>query len=142
MVSKISWLVLHCSDTPASMDVDITDVWRWHVDERGWRDVGYHFFIKRDGSIQLGRMQNGDAFLDRAEVGAHTRGLNGTSLGICYAGRDGMTPQQEKAALWLLRTHMTLLGLGADSVIGHAEADPKSGKMCPGLDMAVFRGKL
>ncbi len=59
------------------MDVDISDVDKWHK-ARGWGGVGYHYFIKRDGTTQAGRP------LDK--VGAHVKGHNYQSWGVCLAG--------------------------------------------------------
>ena len=46
---ETKYVVVHCADTPADMDVGAADIRRWHVDERGWDDVGYHWIIRRSG---------------------------------------------------------------------------------------------
>tara|TARA_B100001059_G_C17766433_1_gene545866 strand:+ start:821 stop:1255 length:435 start_codon:yes stop_codon:yes gene_type:complete len=70
-------IIIHCSATKPSMDTDATDIDRWHR-ERGWLKIGYHFVIKRDGTIEEGR--NVD------EVGAHAKGHNSTSVSVCMIG--------------------------------------------------------
>ena len=81
------YIIIHCAATRPGQDIDIKDVDRWHR-EKGWRMVGYHFFIKRDGTVQTGR-----ALMDG---GAHASGYNEKSIGICLAGgvaANGKTPE-------------------------------------------------
>lgn len=75
---NIDKLVVHCSATPPQMDIGVKEVRKWHVDGNGWRDIGYHFVIRRDGVIERGR--------DIGDVGAHTLGHNANSIGICLIG--------------------------------------------------------
>ena len=71
MKRKINKIIIHCSATPPSMDVDANTVDEWHK-QRGWSGIGYHFFVKRDGQIELGRP------LEKS--GAHTKGHNKNSI--------------------------------------------------------------
>jgi N-acetylmuramoyl-L-alanine amidase len=75
---KVNKIIIHCTATPEGRDVSIDEVRRWHVKERGWRDVGYHFLIRLDGTVEEGRPIE--------MTGAHTRGHNWDSIGIAYAG--------------------------------------------------------
>ena len=52
---EITKIIVHCTATPEGREVDVEEIKRWHVDERGWSDVGYHFHIKLDGTLQEGR---------------------------------------------------------------------------------------
>ena len=62
------YIVIHCSATKPSMDhVDAKEIDRWHR-QRGWRKIGYHWVIRRDGIVEEGR--------ELGEVGAHARGFN------------------------------------------------------------------
>lgn len=83
-----NYIIIHCAATRPGQDIDIKDVDRWHR-EKGWRMVGYHFFIKRDGTVQTGR-----ALMDG---GAHASGYNEKSIGICLAGGlcDGLACDHE-----------------------------------------------
>lgn len=74
---KISKIIIHCSATPEGRDYTVADINRWHR-ARGFRKIGYHFVIYRDGSIHVGRTKN--------EIGAHCTGQNSISIGICYIG--------------------------------------------------------
>ena len=70
-------IVIHCTQTPPGMDVDVDKVTQWHKD-RGFDTIGYHYLIKRDGTLQEGRQQD--------EVGAHAVAVNGTSIGVALVG--------------------------------------------------------
>jgi N-acetylmuramoyl-L-alanine amidase len=74
---KIDKIIIHCSATPPSMDIDAKEIDRWHRN-KGWSQIGYHFVIKRDGEIQDGRPLE--------LIGAHVKGYNTGSIGICLVG--------------------------------------------------------
>lgn len=74
---QIKYIVIHCSATLPEPHIDIVDIDQWHK-ARGWRKVGYQYVIPTDGRIQGGRALN--------EVGAHTKGHNAVSWGICLIG--------------------------------------------------------
>ena len=71
-------IVIHCSATPSNMDIGVDKIRKWHVDDNGWDDIGYHYVIRRDGTLEIGR--------DEAMVGSHARAVNGTSIGVCLIG--------------------------------------------------------
>lgn len=73
----VEYIVIHCSATKEGKSFDVIDMDRWHR-RRGFRKIGYHFFIKLDGTIQKGR--------GLTEQGAHVRGFNSKSIGISYCG--------------------------------------------------------
>lgn len=60
------------------MDIGAKEIREWHVKGNGWKDIGYHYVIRRDGSIEEGRP------LD--QIGAHVAGQNTGSIGICLVG--------------------------------------------------------
>ena len=92
-------IILHCSATREGKDFSVDTIRGWHVNGNGWSDIGYHWVIRIDGSIEVGRP------LEKS--GAHTKGHNKDSVGVCYIGgcdgggkpKDTMNPEQEKA--WL-----------------------------------------
>lgn len=77
MNRKIDKVIIHCSATPEGRHVTAETIRQWHLD-RGWSDIGYHFVIYLDGTVVTGRP------LEIA--GAHTKGYNKTSIGVCYVG--------------------------------------------------------
>lgn len=122
---KITEIIIHCSATPEGKDYTVQDIDRWHR-ARGFRKIGYHFVIYRDGSIHAGR--------SKSEVGAHCTGHNAISLGICYIGglsRDGKpkdtrTPQQRESMLALIEQLKE--EFPEATLHGHNEFAPKA---CP-----------
>ena len=74
----INRIIIHCSATPEGRDIDAATIRDWHVNGNKWSDIGYHYVIKLDGTIESGRP------LDIA--GAHVKGHNADSIGICYIG--------------------------------------------------------
>lgn len=138
MRTSTDYIVVHCAATPAKMDVDIADIDRWHK-ERGFLGVGYHFFIKRDGTRQTGRPIN--------EVGAHVTGYNHKSVGLCMAGGlapDVKTPENNFTDAQWATLLLTLRELRADypaaKIVGHYQLD--SGKACPSFDVPKYLSTL
>jgi N-acetylmuramoyl-L-alanine amidase len=90
---SIKFLVLHCSATRRNQDYSVEQLRRDHK-ARGFYDIGYHFYIRKDGTMTQHRKL--------LEVGAHARPYNRCSIGICYEGglnEEGracntITPQQ------------------------------------------------
>ena len=111
-----------------AMDINAATINEWHL-KRGWSGIGYHFFIKRDGQIELGRP------LERS--GAHTKGNNRNSIGICYAGgvdlknnpEDNRTDKQKESFIILLK----LLKRIFPNAVIHGHRDFSS-KACPSFD--------
>ena len=83
---KINKIILHCSATPEGRKHDVADIRRWHL-KRGFNDIGYHYLIHIDGTIEEGRPIN--------KQGAHCSGENKGSIGLCYVG--GMSKDMKKA---------------------------------------------
>lgn len=136
MMRIIDCLVMHCSDSPDSADVDVNEIRRWHTDKppqgRGWDDVGYHYVIRRSGTIEAGRMES--------VVGAHAEGFNSHSIGICWVGKDAQSEAQHASMIRLLRDLMARYKLMPTRVFGHCELN--HGKTCPNLDLGALRAEL
>lgn len=128
VINDPSIIILHCADTPDTSEFDVEDIRRWHR-ERGFNDVGYHYIIKRDGRIQMGRLET--------VVGAHTRSHNRGSLGVCLIGRKRFTKAQHASLDKLYIDIFLRHGIDSRDVYGHYEFD--SGKTCPNLDMDKMR---
>lgn len=82
---KIDKIIIHCSDSDYKHHNDISVIKEWHL-QRGFNDVGYHYFIKSDGEIQIGRKLN--------TPGAHCFGENAKSIGICLHGKRDFKEEQ------------------------------------------------
>ena len=127
--SKIDKIVLHHSSSPMDRTT-IHTIHNWHL-QRGWLGCGYHFVIHEDGSIFQGRL------LDK--VGAHARGYNERSIGICVVGNFEIEYptlyQQEalgKLLLYLLNDKLSGQSL---SIIRHKDL---SSTLCPGRNFTYF----
>lgn len=126
-------IIIHCSATRSEANVRAHHIRQWHV-EKGWADIGYHFVICRDGAIERGR--------DQDAVGAHAKGANDYSIGICMVGgldlrgapSDDYTPAQW-ASLKTLVLGLMAEYPGIESVIGHRDV-PGVKKDCPCFDVA------
>lgn len=125
---KITKIIVHCADTPEGRDDKAADIRRWHK-ARGFNDIGYHYVVDLDGTIEPGR--------DVTIAGAHTTGHNADSIGVCYIGgadtdmkpKDTRTEEQ-KTALRLLLKYLVQKYPGA-KIYGHRDFANKS---CPSFD--------
>jgi len=134
----IKGLVLHCSDSDFG---SATLIKGWHVNERGWDDIGYTAVICNgqvenntymafmDGAIEWGR--------DIDVSGAHVRGFNDLE-GLCLIGRSGkFTINQLEAARRVILYFIEHHGLDASKIYGHSDLDDKKPHCC-GLDVKEF----
>ena len=129
-------IVIHCTQTPPNMDVDVAKVTEWHT-QRGFDTIGYHYLIKRDGTLQVGR--------DEDVVGAHAVAVNGTSIGIALVG--GGTPEMgwednfKPIQFQTLKSIITKLKdkYNIEKIIGHYQVDDK--KECPSFDVPKWLEK-
>jgi len=74
---NINLAVIHCSATKEGINYNVDVIRTWHK-KRGFSDVGYHFLVHLDGTIERGRPWD--------KPGAHAKGYNYNSVGICYVG--------------------------------------------------------
>lgn len=125
----VTLLVVHCSAVRPGQRSSARDIARWHK-AQGWKSIGYHFIVRRDGTVEMGRALE--------EIGAHCQGHNRHSVGICYEGgldengkpADTRTPAQRLALRQLLEQ---LHGQFPKAlIVGHHDLDPM--KVCPCFD--------
>lgn len=125
------FIVVHCAATKPNQDIGAADIDRWHR-AQGWACIGYHYVIRRDGTLEDGR--------EESRIGAHVQGYNTNSIGICMAGgidlkgnpENNFTPEQ-------FDTLATLLSWLKDTypkavIQGHRDF-PKVAKACPSFDV-------
>ena len=127
---QIKEIIVHCSATREGQDIPVDTIKDWHVNGRGWSDIGYHFYIDIKGDIYKGR--------DISRIGAHCSGHNRNSIGICYCGgveADGKTPkdtrteQQKEGLIHVLKTLKAMYPHA--SIYSHNEF---ANKACPSFD--------
>lgn len=124
------YIIVHCAATKPDMDIGAAEIDRWHR-ARGFLKIGYQFVIRRNGLIEPGR--------DVDVPGAHAKGYNHKSVGICMVGgvdndmepENNYTPEQFEA----LEVLLSLLSeiYPEAKIIGHNEVNDY--KACPCFDV-------
>lgn len=136
-------IIVHCTATRPewnrhlSTAEKVAHVHDWHVKDRGWSDIGYHYLIDRDGTTLPGRPVE--------RVGAHVAGHNTGSIGVALFGGHGssetdkfsdhFTPQQENALRELL-DELKVRFPAIKKISGHNEY---AAKACPGFNVQAWQ---
>lgn len=130
--ARTAFIVVHCSATQAKADIGAADIDRWHRGQ-GWQCIGYHFVIRRNGTIEEGREED--------KIGSHVQNHNADSIGICMVGGvadDGKTAennftQEQFASLKQLVARLKTKYPRA-VVQGHRDF-PNVNKSCPSFEV-------
>lgn len=148
--SNIKYIVIHCSATKAQQDIGRNTIADWHK-AKGWNDIGYHFVIRRNGTLEMGR--------PLSDVGAHAYGYNRMSWGVCMVGGlDYLSKPYDNftdAQFATLKTVIQVLkAIAPDAeVLGHRDLSPDINndgvidkwewlKACPCFDVKTWWGGL
>lgn len=140
---NIDEIIIHCSATRENQDISAETIRKWHTDPkphgRGWRDIGYHYVVRLDGTVELGRPIN--------QQGAHVKGRNKSTIGICYIGgveqdgktaKDTLTYDQEQSISDLILALQVVLNKPL-KVSGHNEY---AAKACPSFNVQEKFSKI
>ena len=129
--SKTAFIVIHHSATPASKDIGASELDLQHR-ARGFDEIGYHLVIRRDGKVEYGR--------EISVVGAHVRGFNEVSVGLClvggrteakeYQASFNFTPEQWRSLAQVLSRLARLYPEAL--IVGHNDLSTKD---CPGFNV-------
>jgi len=135
---KINEIVVHCTATnpdwwaSRSINQKISEIRKWHINQRGWSDIGYHYLIDRDGKIGVGRPVE--------KIGAHVQGRNEGTIGISLLGGydaantdrfdSNFTALQNQAIRSLISDLSKRFSINIIS--GHNQY---AAKACPGFDV-------
>ena len=139
---EINKIILHCS---ASSFGSVSVIDKWHKD-RGWSECGYHYVICNgyensdddfEETVMNGEVQEGR---DLNKAGAHARGYNADSIGICMIGTDKFSEEQFISLGSVVIGMMTQFDLQVEDVIAHADVDTH-GKTCPNFNVKDFMDK-
>jgi hypothetical protein len=137
----INEIDVHCSATlPGWMEgktsaEKVAEIKRWHIEERHFDDIGYHWIIDRDGTIVAGRKLE--------TVGAHIMGHNANSIGVCLIGGHGSAATDRFEENFTVAQDLALRALIADmkrifgdiKVAGHNQY---AAKACPGFNVPLW----
>ncbi len=115
-----NYIVLHHAE---ASKCTAQDIHRWHL-ANGWAGIGYHYFVRKDGSVYRGRPYN--------TIGAHCQGFNSNSVGICAEGKyeTEIMPEAQKNAIIELCRELLTMYPGA-KIVGHGDLNATS---CPGAN--------
>lgn len=141
MSRPIRQLILHQTATATGT---LESIRRYHKETLGWSDIGYHFLLTPDGLVHRGRPVE--------RVGAHCRGDNAHSIGICCVGAGDafpldvgyMSTEMFQALLGLLQKLLLAYPMARMGLWGHNEKHSgiSQGKSCPGFPAEVLRRLL
>lgn len=134
-------IVVHCSATPADwkagdgLAAQVAEIRRWHVQDRGWRDIGYHWLIGREGGVLAGRPED--------QIGAGVAGHNRGVIHVCLLGGLGSAAtdrfSQHFTTAQDAKLRAVLQGIGmrtqVTKISGHNEY---AAKACPGFTVATW----
>lgn len=134
-------IAVHCSDTRpdwmhnGGLAAQVAEIRRWHIEDRHWRDVAYHWLIGRDGDILAGRRET--------EIGAGIAGHNSGVIHICLIGgygsaatdqfKDHFTGAQDRSARQLIQG--ISMRTQIRQISGHNDY---AAKACPGFNVAKW----
>lgn len=142
---KIQKIINHWSASGPTTTVE--DIRRWHVQNNGWREIGYHRIILHPDTVpnakhwsdlvKLGRPLDNDPYLSDLEVGAHTVGLNSQSVGVCTISglRSKLHPLQKEAIIEVNKALAKRFGLKPSDVYGHQNFNKTQ---CPGPEIMTL----
>ena len=120
---NIKFLVIHCSDSEDSENLTALDIHKMHLNF-GWDGIGYHKVINRSGKIENGRPEYW--------IGAHIKGKNNISLGVCLIGRYKFTKKQFVSLERVLRKWKSKYPEA--KIVGHRDAI-NTHKTCPNFNV-------
>ena len=118
-------IILHCSNSDVPSHDNVVTITAWHR-ARGFKNIGYHYYITKEGSVFKGRPDT--------EAGAHCKGYNENSIGICLGGKDYFTEAQFTACANLCKKLMDEHNITIMDILPHRAFNPE--KTCPNFDIS------
>lgn len=121
-------IVIHHVGNPMDEDISAAEIHESHL-AQGWAGIGYHYVIRKDGSIEQGRPEN--------TIGAHAYGYNANSIGINVAGNFevGEPTDAQKDSLAMLVGYLAEkygVVINPNKVCGHRDLMATA---CPGKNL-------
>jgi N-acetylmuramoyl-L-alanine amidase len=121
------YIIVH--HTASSKEVSVDRIRKWHVEDRGWSDIGYHLLVDHHGAVHKGRRID--------EVGAHDIKHNRDSVAVSCIGNfeeEDIGLDQFNALMGALYQLMNKYNIGWDNVLMHKDNNPTA---CPGKYLAA-----
>jgi len=126
----LEYIVVHHTASTAKETVE--QIHNFHINNNGWAGIGYHFYIRKDGTIYRGRPEE--------YIGAHCENYNSVSLGICCEGNFEIEQPTEKQLQSLSELiHNLKQKYGNVQVIGHRDLNAT---VCPGKNLFSRLGSV
>lgn len=121
---KVEKIFVHCSDSDVKSHDNLETIRKWHVEQNGWSDIGYNYFITKDGIVHEARpVEN---------VPAAQKNHNRGSIAICLSGRNEFSKKQFESLRRFCREILKHYDKPLP-IFGHKDVDPK--KSCPNFDV-------
>lgn len=137
-MSKLDYLMIHCSQTPPGRNFTGKDIIEWHTVGRGWSRPGYSTIFRIDGTTEILIPFNNDDNVDSWEISNGAAGWNGRTRHICYIGGgsnshpiDSRTPEQNAAMECFIRIHIMMWP--NIKILGHNQVNQE--KTCPSFNV-------
>jgi N-acetyl-anhydromuramyl-L-alanine amidase AmpD len=127
-IKNINKIIIHCSDSDIPAHDDISVIKQWHL-ARGFEDVGYHFFVKKNGIVQTGRPMH--------TIGAHCVNQNLTSIGVCVSGKTDFKVTQFIHTRELCEALMDRYKIKEADIYPHCHFNKN--KTCPNFNLEKLR---
>lgn len=118
---------IHCSASDVASHDNVETIRKWHVEERGWSDIGYHFIITKNGDIHECR--------PITRTPAAVKNNNSGNIAICLTGKDEFTESQFKSLRQLVRNLQFDYQITDDNVKGHNEYLEHKSRKCPNFNV-------
>lgn len=122
---ELKEIVVHCSATPTGT---VDSIRNYHINHNGWSDIGYHYVIERDGALKTGRPLE--------QIGAHVKGANADTIGICLVGDTWFTDMQfntlQSIINRLVCSYPSIVNIKPHNWYPSAK---QQGKTCPNFDL-------
>lgn len=134
---NVRYIIIHCSASRCNVDYSEAQMLQDHL-KQGFRTIGYHYYIRKNGSVSQHR--------EHDEQGAHCRGYNDCSIGVCYEGgldekgsvTDTRTDEQKKSLKIVVRFLHRLYPSAI--ILGHCDLNPQ--KNCPCFNVSVWLSSI
>lgn len=128
----IKKIIIHCTASDNEEHDDISVIRQWHIKERKWLDVGYHYVISKTKGLQEGRKLEA--------VGAHCFGQNKHSVGIALCGDKIFSDSQTKTLADVCSVLIHRFKLSVGDIYGHSHFN--AGKTCPNISIEIIRRSI